>query len=468
MASFVDVIAAISTPLGKGGVSVIRMSGNGAIDIADKVFKPISGRVFSDHPARMQVYGNVVYSGERIDDALATYFNEGSSYTGEETVEISCHGGTLVTGCVLEALLSSGARAAEAGEFTKRAYINGRLSLTEAEAIGDLLDAKSREQIRLAGIDSRQRLDAMIRGIKNETVALLSSSYARIDYPDEDLGDFSDREYCDKLDKIIEDLKKLADTYRTGKAINEGIDTVICGKPNVGKSTLYNLLAGEELAIVTDISGTTRDVLERTVPLGRVVLKLADTAGIRDSGDVDKVEKIGIERSVKRIENAELIFAMFDLSRELDHEDDAIIEAVTGSHGARIAILNKSDAKEVSACLFDRERIFSAFDERIEISARDGGADAIIALKAIVERMFTDERITVGQDAIVSSARQHSRIIGALELLSSARAALESGLPQDLASSDIERALSQMSEIDGRGVSEEIISDIFSKFCVGK
>ena len=257
-----NVIAAISTPPGKGGVAVIRISGDGAFEIAEKIFLPISNKKISDYPPRTQIYGYVIYNEEKIDDGMLTLFPAPRSYTGEDTVEISCHGGMLITRTVLEAVLSAGAVPAEAGEFTRRAFINGKLSLSEAEAIGTLLEASSYEQIKLSSSPARTKLNEAISSVRNGLISLMSSIYARIDYPDEDLGEFSDEESKNALIRIRSELDRLIATYRTGRAINEGISTVICGKPNVGKSTLYNLLIGEDAAIVTDIAGTTRDILE--------------------------------------------------------------------------------------------------------------------------------------------------------------------------------------------------------------
>ena len=287
------VICAISTPPGKGGVAVIRMCGEGAFDIIGEVFAPLSKRALTDYPPRTQIYGYIVDGEEKVDDCLVTLFPAPNSYTGEETVEISCHGGLLVTRTVLETLITHGALYAEAGEFTRRAFINGKLTLSEAEAIGTLLEAKSREQLRLSSRPSRERLANRIATIRGALTSLMGSIYARIDYPDEDLGEFTDEESLAELKKIYADLSSLIDTYRTGRVITEGIATVICGKPNVGKSSLYNLLTGEDSAIVTEIEGTTRDLLEKSVPLGRVILNLTDTAGIRDGEGIDKVEKIG-------------------------------------------------------------------------------------------------------------------------------------------------------------------------------
>ncbi|MBQ7326993.1 MAG: tRNA uridine-5-carboxymethylaminomethyl(34) synthesis GTPase MnmE [Clostridia bacterium] len=463
MNSLTQVIAAVSTPPGKGGVAIIRMSGEGAFEIADRVFFPISGRKFSECMPRTQIYGNIIEDGERIDDVLATRFPAPHSYTGEDTVEIGCHGGILVTRTVLEALLRAGAVPATAGEFTRRAFINGRLSLTEAEAISNLLEAKTRDQLRLSGGDARGRLTAKIAEIRAALVSLMSSIYARIDYPDEDLGDFSDGEVRASLYNIKVECENLLSTYRTGRAISEGVDTVICGKPNAGKSTLYNLLLGFDAAIVTDIPGTTRDVLTSSLPLGRVMLKIADTAGIRDSEDMDAVERIGVEKSRKMIKECELLFAIFDISRPFDEEDRLILEATRSVNVPKIALLNKADLPAVID-----ESAFTGFDEVIRISAKCGEAEAVQKLSETVNRLFTDEKIVIGQDAIISSARQHASLSRCLDFVRAAIESLDLGFMQDAASSDVERALGAISELDGRSVSEEIVSDIFSRFCVGK
>ncbi len=463
MNNFANTIAAISTPPGKGGVAIIRISGQEALKIAAAVFEPASKKSFLKATPRMQVRGNIRYRGELIDDGMATYFKAPFSYTGEDTVEIACHGGILVTETVLEAVLYAGAFPATAGEFTRRAFINGKLSLTEAEAIGNLLEAESREQIKLSSSSSRKILSDRILEIREGLTSLLSSIYARIDYPDEDLGDFTDAEAKDILNGISEKIEKLLSTYETGKAITEGVKTVICGKPNVGKSSIYNMLLGRDAAIVTDVEGTTRDVLTEKISLGRVMLNLSDTAGVRDSAS-DVVEKIGILRSLDKIFEAELIIAVFDLSRELDREDERLISDIKKSSSPKIALLNKKDAER----RFDKKKISEAFDEVIEVSATRGQEEAISALSATVDKLFTDERISVGSDAIIASARQKSALTSALSFVTEAIGSFNAGLSQDLASSDIEKALGRIAELDGRAVSEEVVADIFSKFCVGK
>ncbi len=457
-------IAAISSPPGKGGVAIIRISGEDALSLAAEVFFPASKKSFLEAKPRMQTYGYIIDEGEKIDDVLATYFPAPHSYTGEDVVEIGCHGGVLVTSLVLEALLKKGARLALAGEFTKRAFINGRLSLTEAEAIGNLLEAESREQVKLASMPSRKRLLEAISNIRGELVSIMSSIYARIDYPDEDLGDFTDSEVRERLLAIRGKAASLLSTYKTGRAVKDGVSTVIVGKPNVGKSSVYNALIGEDRAIVTDIAGTTRDMLSESIPLGKVMLRLSDTAGIRDRKSVDLVESLGIERSEKALAESELIFTIFDLSREFDREDENLIKAVKAASGAKIALLNKTDLETK----FDENKLGDVFLHKIRISARNEGGSLNERLAEIVNSLFTDEKIVIGDGAVISSARQNASLTRAIEAMNLALNNLDAGFPQDLVSGDIEIALEAISELDGRSVSEEIVADIFSKFCVGK
>ena len=458
------VISAISTPPGKGGVAIIRMCGDGAIGIAERVFFPISGKALSSYPPRMQVYGRIMENGRVIDDGMATYFIKNASYTGEETVELSIHGGVLVTRTVLELLYKMGTIPAEAGEFTRLAFLNGRLSLTEVEAIGDLLEAKSTEQLKLFSEDSRSRLKNKISEIRDSLTRLLGSVYARIDYPEEDLGELGDEEILRELVSIRASLSHLISTYRTGRAINEGIRTVLVGKPNVGKSTLYNLLLGEDAAIVTDIPGTTRDTLSATVPLGRVLLHLTDTAGVHTEDVTDTVEKIGIERTLGRLATAELVLALFDAGDEISDEDMRIIELVKDSSGTAVAVITKTDLERSEL----KDKLSRHFDEIISVSALSDPEGTIELITNTVERLFTDEKIDTSSDAIIASARQHGALCAALDFINTAIEAYRLGIPADAASSDIELCLGAIGEVDGRAVSDEVVSDIFSRFCVGK
>lgn len=459
MTNFNGTIAAIATPPGKGGVALIRISGDQAFEVAKACFVPTVGsKPLSDRAPRTAIRGDIVMEGEHIDDGLLYLFPAPHSYTGEDTVEICCHGGLLVTRTVLEACLSAGARLAEAGEFTRRAYLNGKLSLTEAEAIGDLLEATSRGQIKLASRESRSRLSLALGTLHEELVLLISTLYASIDYPEEDLADLSNEELIARLKGIEGKISALINTYRTGRTVAQGIATTICGKPNVGKSSLYNLLCCEEAAIVTHIAGTTRDVLERTVALGDVTLRLCDTAGIHDTEDV--VEQIGVERSRSKMEESELIFAVFDGSSPLEQEDLDLISTLKSTSATVIAIINKSDLPQC-----DMAPVKDAFDICLTLSCKDTDTSEI---EKIVTSLFTDGNIRIGYDAIISSARQFSSLVQAKELVISTLSALEMGLPADVASSDLELALGAISELDGRAVSESVVNSIFSHFCVGK
>ena len=456
-------ISAISTPPGKGGVAIIRISGEDALGIIERIFVPRGGRMPKDAP-RMQIFGDILLGEDKIDDGLATYFPAPRSYTGEDVVEISCHGGILVSRLVLESTLAAGARIAEAGEFTKRAFINGRLSLTEAEGVGELLEAKSLAEVKLTSSASRSMLSKKIDEIRASLTDVLSSTYARIDYPDEDLGEYTDEESCERLKLIRDKISALLSTYPTGKAISEGVKTVICGKPNVGKSTLYNAILGEDAAIVTDIEGTTRDVLSTTVPLGNVMLRLSDTAGVRDKERAETVERIGIEKSLSAIDSAELIIALFDGSRELNGDDKKLIARIEKAECAKIAIFNKSD---LGTGTID-EGISNIFDKTLNVSLKCGDTGAVKALSDAISSLFINEKINVGIEAIISSARHSAALTRALAATNAAIDAYSIGVFTDAAASEVEGALSAIAEIDGRAVSEEVVRDIFSKFCVGK
>ena len=454
------VIAAVSTPPGKGGVALIRVSGEGAIAVVANCFVPRSGKPLDVSPSRVAVYGDIVVDGTPIDDVLCTLFRAPHSYTGEDTVEICCHGGILITRRVLEAVFASGAHPAEAGEFTRRALLSGRMSLTEAEGIGRLLEAQSDAQLRLSSPKARTRLFEAVSRLYGRLLALLGDLRARIDYPEEDLGEMSEEEILSSLSELLDGTKKLQATYRTGRAVSEGIPTVLCGSPNVGKSSLYNLLAGEELAIVTEIAGTTRDVLATDLPLGRVMLRLSDTAGLRESDD--PVEQIGVARSRARMEESELILAVFDGSRPLDEGDRALIAELKDAQTVCVACINKSDL----AMQIEEAELAEAFSHIVHISAKDGSGQSELA--ALVEELFTDGSISLGEEAVVASARQNAALTNCASLLSAAYDAYVNGIPVDLISSDLELALGELGALNGRTVSEEIIGEIFSRFCVGK
>lgn len=452
-------VAAISTPPGKGGVALIRVSGPEAIEIVSRCVALRSGQPLSALPARYAAYGDFLFEGEAIDDGIVTVFRAPHSYTGEDTVELCCHGGILITQTVLAALFSAGAVQAGPGEFTRRALLSGHLTLTEAEAIGCLLEAGSTAQLRLSAAGARSHLAKALTALHDGLLTLISTLYAKIDYPEEDLAALSQEEMIVQLEAAEQTMQHLLATYRTGRAINEGIPTVLCGSPNVGKSALYNYLAKEDLAIVTEHAGTTRDVLSTTVPLGRVLLRLYDTAGLREADD--PVEQIGISRSRARMEEGELLLAVFDASRPLGDEDTALLAQLAACGKTVIILLNKCDLPAA----VDRAA-FAAFSHVLPLSAKSG--QGVDSLAALIEKLFTDETLQIGEEAILSSARQYASLSQALSYLRTSLSALRAGMPEDAAASDLELAIGAMADLDGRAVNEEIIADIFKRFCVGK
>ncbi len=458
--NFYDTIAALSSPMGKGGVAVIRISGTDAISVAEKVFKCASGKSISELKPNMMVYGNIIFENKVIDDGLCVKFCAPRSFTGEDTVEINCHGGIYITQKVLSAVFAAGARPAEAGEFTRRAFVNGKMALSQAEALGTLLEAKNDGQIDLARSVMGGKIKQSCEALYQKLVSLVATVYAKVDYPEEDLADMDNDEMTEATRYLLSEVQKLKDTYKTGHAVMEGIATVICGKPNVGKSSLYNALVGRDAAIVTDIEGTTRDVLCETVSVGRVTLRLFDTAGIRETDD--KVEQIGVERAKRSLDEAELVLAVFDNSRALDDEDKELISSLRGINATKIAIINKSDLNS----LLSIDEIRANFDHILNVSAKD--ETNVNELKELVEGLYINEEIDIENDAVLINARQNAALVNTEKHLLLALDALDAGLSPDIAGVDIELAMSYLSEIDGREVDEDIVAQIFSHFCVGK
>ncbi len=459
-----DTIVAISTPRGKGGVALLRVSGSRAVEICERVFLPMNGKGLSEHSARTAIYGSIVERSEdgkerSIDDGLATVFRAPASFTGEDTVEICCHGGILLTETVYTLILAAGARAAEAGEFTRRAFLNGKMGLSAAEALGDLLEAQTREQLVLAHAGTHGKLEQKTRELYEQMRDILASIYVKIDYPDEDLAEMSREEIADALSGVEAELNALCKTYRTGHAVMEGIPTVICGSPNVGKSSLYNRIVGYDAAIVTDVEGTTRDVLSQTASLGRVTLRLFDTAGLRRTGDV--VERIGIERAERAMADAELILAVFDGGREANADERELIARLEKSIATVIAVINKSDLSDAHEAYY-KER----FAHTVSISAQTGkGMDL---LSSAVEGLFMEGKLDLREDAVLTNARQHGAALSALESLRAAERELTLDLPLDICCNDVEASMESLGALDGRAVSEDIVAQIFSHFCVGK
>lgn len=456
-----DTIAAVSTPYGKGGVAMIRISGTQALDIGKKIFSPIGNKQLGEAEPGKMLYGAIrMPEGEELDDGMAVYFRGPHSFTGEDTIEITCHGGILITGKVLQAALRAGARAAEAGEFTRRAYISGKMRLSQAEALGNLLEAKSEGQLKLARGGMKGHLANRTEEIYHNLRDVLTSVYAAIDFPDEDLAEMSRAEMVTKTQEAWHGVRALAATYGTGRAMTEGIPTVICGRANAGKSSVYNRILGYDAAIVTEVEGTTRDVLRQEATLGNTLLLLCDTAGLRETGD--PVESIGIRRTKEEMERAGLILAVFDAGRSLSPEDIALAEEVKRSGVPAIALLNKSD-RDIG---LDEMALSPYFPNRLYVSALNGTGFDRLAKQ--IDALFIDGTLTIGQDAVVTGARQYAALALSADALEHAIMDLKAGVPLDLCCVCLEQALTSLGEIDGRELGEEIVSEIFSRFCVGK
>lgn len=454
-----DIIAAISTPRGVGGVAVIRISGRGSVELCAKAFRPKYKNSILDYPPRHAIYGDIYDEISNIDSGMLTYFRGPNSFTGEDMVEISCHGGVVVTAMVLERILNLGARGAQAGEFTRRAFVNDRMTLSEAEAVGELLEAQNERGARLSQNKMSGALTKKLDALNTSVTELVSSLYAYIDYPDEDLEDIEDGELVERIDGLIAETDKLAKTYKSGKAAAFGVKTVICGKANAGKSSLFNLLVGEKRAIVTDIPGTTRDAIESSADINGVVLKLWDTAGIRESADT--VEKIGIDISYDMIfhPETELILAIFDSSKPFDENDRALIKALSEVSGEKtvLYLMSKSDLER------GVENIEGA--EPIYFSSQSG--EGIDKIKKRICDLYIDGDISPTDGGLITNVRQLAILRKASEALSNAKAETLAGR-KDIAGMLLEEVIGTISEIDSRSAGEKIVDMIFSKFCVGK
>lgn len=456
---FDDTIAAISTPAGKGGISVIRISGKDAVEIADRIFYNEYGKSLLNTATHTVTHGFIKNSdGNIIDEVLATVMLAPRTYTRENVVEISCHGGLISTREILSAVLMAGARLAQAGEFTKRAFLNGRMNLCEAEAVIDIINASSSEAHSVSVHQLRGSLSKKIAEIRESLLSLTAHLQVLIDFADEDLEPLTDSEFLLGLKNCKKKTAELLSTAEKGRIIREGITTVIAGKPNVGKSSLLNLLCGDDRAIVTDIAGTTRDTVEESVSLGGVTLCLTDTAGIRDTSDT--IEKIGVEKSRKALDDCELVIFMTDASKPLSEEDTDVMEYIKGKKV--IVLLNKSE----NGISCDKEAFKTVSDRIIEFSVKERKGTE--QLESAVADMFGLGEISVGDDAVITTARHKDALYKAQKALDSAIEAIEMGMEPNMTFIDIEDAVSALGEITGQTVGEEIVDRIFHSFCVGK
>ncbi|MBR7133680.1 MAG: tRNA uridine-5-carboxymethylaminomethyl(34) synthesis GTPase MnmE [Clostridia bacterium] len=450
-----QTIAAIATAPGEGALGVIRISGENAISVADSVFCAVSGKPLSSLKGYHAAYGEIREGDRRLDDGVALVFKAPHSYTGEDVVEISVHGGSLMLRSILRLVLSKGARLASAGEFTKRAFLNGKTDLTRAESIMGLISARNEAELRLSRAAHSGRTVQKIAELEAALTAADASIAVYSDYPEEDLDGMSLEDFEAMLLTAKCELEKMLRDYDTGKMLSQGITTAIVGKPNVGKSTLMNMLSGEERSIVTDVAGTTRDIIEETVNIGDITLRLADTAGIRETEDT--VESIGVKLAKQRLDSCQLVLAVFDCSRPFDGEDTALLDSVRDKN--TVAVINKTDLGSLpDLSLFDG--IPTVF-----ISAKKGDGcrelcDAIA--KAVnIGNLSADSAVLLGE-------RQRDCAVHALEGVTSALEALQSGCTIDAVGVCVDDALAALLELTGRRVTTEVTDEIFRRFCVGK
>ncbi len=524
-----STIAAVSTPRGKGGIAVIRISGEEAIAVAQAMFQPKSGKPLSQCRARYAIYGDILDSADKVcDSGLCTLFRAPNSFTGEDCCEISCHGGTYITMTVLTSALAHGATMAGPGEFTKRAFINGKLSLTEAEAVGQLIDSDTEERMRLSAGALRGNVSAEIQRISDALVHVMTALYAAIDYPDEDIGTEGEESIGAVVRTALEDTRRLLATYKTGRAVSDGVKTVIFGSPNVGKSSLFNRMLGEDAAIVTSVAGTTRDVLRECVSFGGVTLRLSDTAGIHESGD--EVEKIGIQRAESELAESELAIEVLsaemlggstkegaaleeqsslcprflrnqscapsgDGSPTQQNEHRFLPAGVSGAPG--VCVINKVDLyqsepipPDAAASLADcaylvllscagdgaaevecgqrLERALRAAWTSVGLSPSCRISVGLDGLRGAVAELYGSDRLDLAHDAVIWDVRQQASLARAQSLLEEADCALARGDSIDAVCTMVESAAASLSETDGRGITEEIVDGIFHRFCVGK
>lgn len=452
-----STVCAIATPAAAGGISVIRISGERAADIAEKVFRPVSGKPVKELKGYRAAYGKIYDGEERLDDGVLLMFRAPHSYTGEDVAEISCHGGIYVTRRVLTACIKAGAEPAAAGEFTKRALLNGKLSLTEAEAVTDIISAQSGQLLNCSNSQREGALYRRTEAIADMIMEVSSQISAWIDYPDDDTPVVTEDWLTEKLTAISGEFTQLLDGYDTGRMIREGISCAIVGKPNVGKSTLMNLLSGEQRSIVSDIAGTTRDIVEETVTLGDVVLKIADCAGIRETDDA--VEKIGVEIMLKKLNSADLVLAVFDSSRPVEEDDITLMEQLAGKQV--IPIINKCDLQ----LTLDTVLIEKKLGKAVYISAKT--ADSADVLEKEVSSRLKLDRLDA-QAGFLANERQRSCVISAAESVEQALNAVQSGLTPDAVGVMLEQALDAVYDLSGKKASEEVIAEVFKRFCVGK
>ena len=450
-------IAAISTAQGEGGIGVIRISGENALEIADRIFKNINNKKISEMKGYTAAFGKICHNGEEIDEAVALVFRAPHSYTGEDVVEINCHGGVVLLKKILRLVLQNGAQAAAPGEFTKRAFLNGKLDLSEAESVMTLISAQGEQGANAAFNQLEGSLSRKIEKINSSLLSLAAHIAAWVDYPDDEIEELGNNELYSTIYNAHLELCALLSNFDSGMAVTNGVDAAIVGKPNVGKSTLMNLLTGYDRSIVTEIEGTTRDVVEETVNLNGCILRISDTAGMRETGDI--VEKLGVERSRKKLERAAIVFAVFDLSKPISDEDKELIDECKDKNV--IPIVNKTDLEP----RLDVDYIKNKLGSPLFISAKSGDGYNELCDR-VAELMGTKNFDTTS--AMLVNERQRICCQKASDALKDALEALNIGLTPDAIGVCIDDAIAALLELTGQKASEAVVDEVFKQFCVGK
>ena len=453
-------IAAIGTALSNSGISIIRISGKDSLNIVKKIFK--SGNNLRKNSI---VFGKIIYDNEFIDNVLVSYFQAPHSYTGEDVCEINCHGGTQITKQILEIVLENGARLAEPGEFSKRAFLNGKMDLSQAEAVINLINAKTQTETRIAAKNLEGNLSKKVKELREELVELMAKIEVSVDYPEYDYEEVEPTSIIELLDKKINEINNILKTYEHGKYIKNGVNVAILGKPNVGKSSLLNNLANYDKAIVTDIPGTTRDIVEETINLGDIVLNISDTAGIRDTDDI--IEKIGVEKSLKILEEMDLVIYIINGEDGISKEDFEILSKIQNKGLKYILAINKIDvaSKNTLNGILDEIKQ-NELNDPIFISVQEN--KGIDKLKDEIIKLFNSNDLDYAHELIITNERHKDLLKKSVDYLNDAKKEISLGQPIDIVSIYVKKATKTLGEIIGADVTEDIISKIFEKFCLGK
>lgn len=459
MGNLNDTIAAISTAIGEAGIAIVRMSGDDSINIIDEIFKSASGKKMAEAENRKFLYGHIVDGDKQIDEVLVVKMKGPHSYTAEDIVEIHCHGGVVSVKRILNLILSKGARLAEKGEFTKRGFLNGRIDLTQAEAVIDMIKAKTDLSFDMGLNQLSGALSEVLNKLKDELVSMQALIVANIDFPDEDIEDAAYNDLIERSNKILDKMDNLLDNSKNSRLLRDGINTVILGKPNVGKSSLLNGLLKYDRAIVTDIAGTTRDIIEDYINLDGVLLKITDTAGIRETDD--EVEKIGVNIAREKLKEADLVIAIFDISREFDKDDEEILNLIKDKK--HITILNKDDLEQK----ISDEEIEKYFkDDYLRLSVMEN--ESVKKIEDLIIDLFFDGELQISSDSVLSNLRHINALKEAKKSLLEVNESLKQKVFLDLIEVDLENVIGHISEITGTITTEDILDRVFSDFCIGK